>query len=182
MKLKEKVVIWSSEVTEDDIEFAKENLIENGIDASTVDESEIYEWASEDKYIWLQDEIKNLDVEIGCRIIAFGTIGLWNGTRNCIKDLNSTNLSSILNSSNSCDECEWYVDTDGDVCFTGYHHDGSLSITFRAVKVNANLDKVLEELDKYAFNENECDESYLWNATKSLGPYVQKVYGFKTLK
>ena len=107
-----KYMIWSNEY--DQIRAIEEDLVNNDPDQSYEDLDSAWEDACELNNEYLDDERRNLDVDVGEHIIVIASLGLWDGRRIAYKDLNSTNLSDCL--SGTCgDYVTWYVDERGDV-------------------------------------------------------------------
>ena len=129
------------------------------------------EWVAEDANSYLDDERENLDVETGGVIIAFGNLGRWNGRFRGYKIFGS-NINSILVS--SCDEVEWYADK-YNVRGSLHHHDGTDYILYRYVPSREKAEKIGEKI----YNGEITDESQFMKATKSIRPFIAKVYGWR---
>ena len=119
--------------------------------------------------IYLDDERENLNVKVDGCIVAFANLGLWNGIHNGGKVIGS-NVRNILNS--DCDYIDWYCDRFNVRC-TATHHDGTNNIVYRVAK---NEDEAERLVDKIAY-EGMTEEEFM-KKTKSLRPYIAKVYGF----
>lgn len=126
-----------------------------------------------DQSIWddLDDERINLDVEVQGVIVAFASVGTWQGSRRGYQTYGS-NVSSILSS--GCDEMEWYADR-YNVRGTMSHHDGSNYALYRVARNEDEAERITNRIC--------CDPTYteadFMRDTKSLRPYVAKVYGWK---
>ena len=119
---------------------------------------------------YLSDEICNLDVEVDGYIVCFASLGLWNGRRNGAK-LVGTNVKEILYD-NNCDLITWYCDVYNVRCDAS-HHDGRNHYLYRVVDTKEKAERLI---NKIAFED--MSEEEFRRATKSLRPYVAKVYGW----
>lgn len=167
-----KMLIWSSE-NEFDEDFREELVLTQkeafGEDYEPSDE-EIDEDLAELNGIYLEDERRNLDVNVDGVIIAFADLGLWKGRRKGYK-IYKSNISDILYS--ECDGAEWYGDgynIRGDFS----HHDGRNHVLYRVAKDMNDAERIAAKI----YN-GEMDEEQFRRRTRSLYPYVAKVYGWK---
>lgn len=119
---------------------------------------------------WFGDERRNLDKDLGRKIIAIADLGLWNGRTSGYKLL-GTNLNEILDYFD-CDDIKVY-DNETDVCTTATHHDGTHYITFRLIKDGVDIDELTKKI--YA---GTYTQEYIEKHTDSLSPFVQKIYGW----
>lgn len=117
----------------------------------------------------LDDERINLDIEVDGYIVAFASLGLWNGRFNGAK-LVGTNVRDILYSND--DYVTWYCDP-YNVKAEMIHHDGTNYVIYRVAR-NKEFAEKLVNMIAY----NGMTEEQFRRATKSLHPYVAKVYGF----
>ena len=159
---KNKRIIWSNY----DYEDWKKCMMEDGFS----EEECTYERYYDDCDLFLQDERANLNVEVDGVIVAFASLGLWDGAYNGAAKFGS-NVKNILVSS-SCDYCTWYCDR-YNVRFDGIHHDGSNHYIYRVAK---NEDEASRLIHKIAYED--MTEEQFRKATRSLKPYVAKVYGW----
>jgi hypothetical protein len=137
-------------------------------------EDEMYEIMHETNNDYLCDERINLNIELPDSIIVFGDIGRWNGRVSGYKDLGS-NINKCLYS-DECDLAEWYVDENGDLRFTGHHHDGTnhyLYRMFRPEISNWDRDKFRDEI----YNRT-CTQKDISRFTVRLGDLIGDVYGW----
>ena len=118
----------------------------------------------------IEDERANLDVEVDGYIVAFASLGLWNGRVNGAKVI-GTNVKDILYDSN-CDYYTWYCDVHN-VRFSGAHHDGRNNYLYRVAKDKETAERLANRIAYHEMTEKEFRR-----ATKSLRPYVAKVYGW----
>lgn len=154
-------VIW----TNDDYDEWKKAMLEDGEKEETL----TYERYGDDCEIYLEDERANLDVEVNGYIVAFANTGTWRG-RIHGGGIIGTNVKDILSS--SCDYCTWYCDLHN-VRFEGSHHDGTNYYLYRVAETKEEAEKLAH---KIAYED--MDEEQFRKRTKSLRPYVAKVYGW----
>ena len=160
---KQRRIIWTNE----DYDEWKKSLIDDG-----EDEDELtYERYYEDCEVFLDDERSNLNKEVDGYIMAFCDLGFWNGRRNGAK-LVGTNVKDILNTSYGCDYTTFYCDPHN-VKFDGSHHDGSHYLFFRVAKDKDAAERLANKIAYHDMTEEEFRK-----ATRSLRPYVAKVYGW----
>ncbi len=118
----------------------------------------------------LGDERMNLDVEVNGEIIALASIGRWNG-RCAGYNTFGSNVKNILSS--DCDTAKWYGDT-LNIRGRFAHHDGCNYALYRVAKDA----ETAERIGNMILCGN-MDERKFCKMTKSLLPYVAKVYGWK---
>ena len=155
-------VIWTNDDYDEWEHYAKKynEYEEDKINEDTyADECETNLW----------DERENLNVKVDGCIVAFANLGLWDGKHNGAKVVGS-NVRNILNS--DCDYLDWYCDRYNVRC-TATHHDGTNHIVYRVAKSDDEAERLV---DKIAY-DGMTEEEFM-KKTKSLRPYVAKVYGF----
>ena len=161
-------IIWSNydvryEDWEDDWrDYLDVNCIEE-------EESNLYEWVDETLGYYLDDERSNLKKEVDGVIVAFANLGLWDGHHQGAKIV-GTNIKNILYS--ECDYAEWYCDV-YNVRFKGAHHDGGNTILYRVAKDRDTAERLVDKIVYDGMTEEQFRK-----ATKSLRPYVAKIYGW----
>jgi hypothetical protein len=128
-----------------------------------------YETYCEDCETNLYDERANLNVPVDGVIVAFADLGLWDGHHNGAKTFGS-NVKNILYSSN--DYQDWYCDRYNVRC-TDIHHDGTNTYLYRVARDKRQAQELVNRIAYEGMTEQE-----FMNATKSLRPYVAKVYGW----
>ena len=160
-----KRIIWTSETNiEDYREFFEEQDITG--------ENEQYECLDEMNRIWLENERKNLDIELEENIVILADLGLWFGRRDGYKEIGN-NISGALYTND--DYITWYVDR-YDMRGDGAHHDGSNHYLYRVWK-NGITDAQKENfLNKWA--SEKATRKDVTRYTKSLRPYIANVYGW----
>lgn len=117
----------------------------------------------------LGDERMNLDVEVEGIIVAFASLGLWHGRKNGSK-LFESNVKEILYT--DCDDAEWFADT-YNVRSIQKHHDGTNYVLYRVASDLHTAHRLREQIAN-----GEIDEDGFRKRTKSLLPYVSRVYGW----
>lgn len=157
---KQKRVIWSNEEYEEWCDAMKEGITDEEITP------EYYYYCCNEEII---DERINLHKDVDGYIVAFASLGLWNGRVDGAK-LVGTTVSDILYS--DCDYVTWYCDPYNVRC-SAAHHDGRNYILYRV----ANSKEQAERLVNKIAYEGMTEEQFR-RATKSLRPYVAKVYGW----
>lgn len=122
--------------------------------------------------MYFDDECVNLSKRLDGRIVAIANLGLWNGRRTGYKILGD-NLNEVVSCGIGCDEKRVYCDR-YNVLAEGYHHDGSNSVEFRELREDTNYDVLLDKL----YSGVPVTRADIRKYTKSLRPYVKKIYGF----
>lgn len=130
------------------------------------------EWVYENFNDYLDDKRMIFDIETGGYIVAFCSLGLWIGNRIGYREF-GTNVRDIFNYC-SCDDGEWYADK-YNVRATLLHHDGSNQLVFRYVESKEKLERVCNNI----YNGKIRTEKDFFKATKSIRPFIAKVYGWK---
>lgn len=128
-------------------------------------------WVYDTFNSYLDDEKCNLNIETEGVIVAFADLGFWYGRRNGAKII-GTNVRDILNSFYGCDDCDWYCDQYNAHC-TASHHDGTHYITFRLAKDMEQAERLVEKIAYEGMTEKQFRK-----ATKSIRPFIAKVYGW----
>jgi hypothetical protein len=161
-------VIWTND---DYPEWEKAMLIDYPDEASREEEGiEInYERYCEDCDQYLYDERANLDVEVDGWIVAFGVLGLWDGKHNAACTFGNR-VKNILKS--ECDYLDWYCDRYNVRCRAS-HHDGTNHYLYRVAKDREQAKRLVDAIAYEGMTEEQFRKS-----TKSLRPYVAKVYGW----
>jgi len=161
-------VIWTND---DYDEWERCMLIDYPDEASREEEGiEInYERYHEDCDQYLYDERANLDVEVDGVIVCFAVLGLWDGKYNGAKTFGD-NVRNILYS--DCDYVDWYCDRYNVRCRAS-HHDGTNYYLYRVAKDREQAKRLVD-----AIAYNDMTEEEFRKATRSLRPYVAKVYGW----
>ena len=157
---KQKRVIWSNEEYEEWCDAMKEGITDEEITP------EYYYYCCNEEII---DERINLHKDVDGYIVAFASLGLWNGRTNGAK-LVGTTVSDILYS--DCDYVTWYCDPYNVRC-SAAHHDGRNYILYRVADSKEQAERLVNKIAYEGMTEEQFRR-----ATKSLRPYVAKVYGW----
>lgn len=157
---KQKRIIWSNDDYDEWAKFMEEEITDEEITPEYYHYCRSYE---------LDDERANLNVEVDGYIVAFADLGLWDGRHNGSKVI-GTNVKDILSTKD--DYATWYCDVHNVKCDT-VHHDGRNHILYRVAKNKEQADSLA-----YRIAYEDMTEEEFRRATKSLRPYVAKVYGW----
>ena len=160
-----KRVIWSSDLytNEEERDSYIKDMREDGFEVTEKDWDEVVS-------TYLEDERSNLNKRIDGVIIAFASLGLWNGRKQGYKQ-HGDNIKNILYS--SCDGAEWYGDGKN-IRSIQTHHDGTNYIIYRIARSKESAEKICEMI----YN-GEIDEAGFIRRTKSLYKEVAKIYGWE---
>lgn len=155
---------WKEEIAESMNEYIDEEL---KVDA---DDDAVFERLQDDIWITYDDAKLNLNKTLPNNIIAFGSVGKWNGTFNGGKIMGNK-LNEILYTGD-CDDISVTYDR-YNVHSTLAHHDGRHYMTYRMVKEGYDADWLLEK-QIYGGGLSKNDIS---RYTASLVPFIKEVYG-----
>lgn len=167
-----KRIIWSNmNINPDDWkEGYKEIAEENGWEEDTDDENNLWNYIYEELDHYIDDERMNLDVTTDGRILVVADLGLWYGRRQGYRILDG-NVKNILSA--DVDYAEWY--SDGyNIKATAAHHDGTNYYEYRVIREDRNIQNLLDAI----YNGEEITRKKLNYYTRSLEPYVRRVYGW----
>lgn len=167
-----KRIIWSNmNINPDDWkEGYKEIAEENGWDEDTDDENNLWNYIYEELDHYIDDERMNLDVTTDGRILVVTDLGLWYGRRQGYRILDG-NVKNILSA--DVDYVEWY--SDGyNIKAIAAHHDGTNYYEYRVIREDRNIQNLLDAI----YNGEEITRKKLNYYTRSLEPYVRRVYGW----
>ena len=128
-----------------------------------------YERYMDDRDNDLYDERANLDIPVDGVIVCFADLGLWDGHHQGAKKFGKY-VKNILRS--ECEFNDWFCDRYNVRCEAS-HHDGSNSYLYRVAKDEEQADRLVQAIAYEDMTEEEFRK-----ATKSLRPYVAKVYGW----
>lgn len=168
-----KHTIFNSDSTAFDFDEMKKEISENNdVPVEDISDEAVWDYISHSVENWYDDERLNLNQELDNFVICIADLGLWNGRRSAYKLLGK-NLNSILY--NTGDSYEVYVE-DGEVMARDSHHDGTNYYNWRVLKSGISNAKVNDLLDSIV--EGDAEEK-IRKYTKSLAPYVKRIYGFK---
>lgn len=161
-----KYIIWSNRNL--DLEDWKEYLAEEYPDVT--DKYEQYALMEECNNRYLDYERANLNQLVDGRILVLADLGLWYGRRQGYKIL-GRRISDILY--DDCEYVEWYSDGHN-IRATASHHDGVNVYEYRVIREDRNVERLFAAMR----NGEEITRARLNYYTKSLHPYVAKVYGW----
>lgn len=175
-----KKIIWTSDydnikaIADEELIYFSEELGEE------ISEDEAIERAYVINNDYLDDERCNLDKEVNGYIIAMAfrssaRYGVWGGAGCKGYKLVGTNVSDILNTSS--DWAEWYGDT-YNIRGKFADHDGEDSVIYRVAESEYDAERIATKIYN---GEIETEEQFR-KVTKSLYPYVAKVYGWNCRK
>lgn len=134
------------------------------------DEEAIYDWMVETNNMYLDDERMNLNKNTDGRILVIADLGLWDGRKQGYKVL-SGNIADIFY--DDAPLVEWYGDGHNIRCVAS-HHDGTNYYEYRVIREGRNIENLLDAI----YNGEEITRKKLNYYTKSLYPYVAKIYGW----
>lgn len=169
-----KLTIWSNrDINLDDWRDSYKECAEiNEWDEDTDDEYNLWNYIHETLQMYLDDERNyNLNIPTDGRILAIADLGLWYGRRQGYKILKNK-VSDILYDGDA-DYIEWYGDG-YNIKAIASHHDGTNFYEYRVIREDRNIQNLLDAI----YNGEEITRKKLNYYTKSLYPYVAKVYGW----
>ncbi len=124
---------------------------------------------------YLDDERRNLNIQLSCPIIVIADLGLWDGRKSGYKEIQSGNIKDCLYS--DCDYNTWYVDKNGDFRCEAIHHDGTNYYLYRTYKDNVS-DAQIESF-KWKIYNGTVTRADINRVTRCLGDEIGKVYGWE---
>ena len=167
-----KRIIWSN-VNIDSTDW-KDSYLEaveaNEWDEDTESDDNLWKYIDSTLAMHLDDERMNLNVSLDGRILVIADLGLWDGRRQGLKIL-SGNVNCIFEVGE--EYTEWYSDGHN-IKASATHHDGTNFYEFRVIREDRNIERLLNAI----YNGEEITRRRLNYYTKSLHPYVAKVYGW----
>lgn len=177
-----KRVIWDSSPTLNEAELLliREEICEREDAAASAfqTEDEIMDYyLTELNPSYLEDEQANLDIQLPGKVIAIADLGLWYGRRTGYRVLDN-NLNCVLQS---------HVDGMSEICIYGdsyniradeAHHDGMNHYLYRMLCPDKDATPLLNAI----YANQPVSRSMLNRYTRSLFPYVAKVFGWPCRK
>ncbi|WP_052118753.1 hypothetical protein [Bifidobacterium saguini] len=115
------------------------------------------------------DEITNLDaIRLERPIAITGKAGVWQGTRTMCSILRFDTLGDILRQApwNDMDIDDWSIDENDDLRYTGIHHDGTNTCTYRQLKPGARINQ-------------HTGYNAIQRMSEPLGPLIRHLYGIQ---
>ena len=146
----------------------------NGYNEEDLTEDKKWDIAYEVNAEYLDDERANLNIDVHSPIIAIADLGLWDGRRTAYKTIKSGNIADCLYSEE--EYVEWYCDAH-DFKATMEHHDGTNYVLYRMRKENITETEWAGFL--YKIYTGKVKRADITRCTKSLQPFIAKVYGWK---
>ena len=168
-----KRIIWSNvNINPEDWKESYKEIAElNEWDEDIEDEDILWSYINETLAQYLDDERADLrSATTERRIIAFADLGLWNGRRQGYRIL-GFDASEIFNINEDYNE---YYSDGYNIRANCVHHDGTNRILFRVMRNDKDPDLLLGKIRR----GEEVTEKQIYYYTKSLLPYVRKVYGW----
>ena len=163
-------VIWNSEPDTSDEAIQS---YRNGFESMEgLTDEEIVECLQEDTILWYSDERANLDIQLDHPILAIADLGLWFGRRSGVKVING-NIADILKT-HCGDIVKYYADAYNVRC-RDVHHDGVNYYLFRELR---GTEEQCWPLIEAVMNQKEVSRTLLNHYSRSILPYVAKVYGW----
>ena len=171
-----KHTIWNELI---DLGDWRDDLREEYPDA---DDDELYGIASEMNDEYLEDDLYELNnLDVNGKIIAFGELGLWNGTHQGYMELHHNDAIGAALLEVLCPGFhayhEIYVNEHRDLCVRQTHHDGVNYITLRSWKPDVD-DEAQEYLLDRAYRGG-LTRADLDRYTDNLGDVIAKFYGWE---
>lgn len=164
-----KHTIWSNRNINPD-DWRADYLDSMEIDEEDMDEYKLWDYINDTLSMYLDDERSNLNVPTDGRILVIGDLGLWNGRRQGYR-ICGQNVNEIFSS--NYDYTEWY--SDGyNIRGIDVHHDGVNYYEYRVIREDRNIQNLLDAI----YNGEKITRKKLNYYTKSLHPYVAKIYGW----
>lgn len=182
-----KHIIWTTDITDEDLAAAKEEMAENGKKDPT--DSEIWEWAQENNSMWFDDEQANLGhIYLTGEIFLMGTLQRWDGKHSVYNGLGTKNVGKSLQAALDCfdgdNSFEIYVE-DGRMYLAQWGHDNPTSpsiMEFRAILGYDSLEDYKND-DRYSICpdlfKNSDAPSELLQHSMTPAREVSDVYGWE---
>lgn len=170
--MKEQIIFNNINVNEED--YQDDFLDWCDMNGYNPEDKDLDNFIQEELEMWLEDEHINLNKPCG-NILAIADLGFWNGRKQGYKVISTNKLNGIFDVLGSdYNYFKFYCDR-YDVKATLHHHDGTHYITFREIKPNVNIQRLLDKI----YNGEEVSQKEITRYTKSLKPLVGKIYGWK---
>ena len=122
---------------------------------------------------YLDDERRNLDIQLGTPILLIADLGRWNGRFPGYGEIASGNIKDCLHS--DMDYLTWYVDRLGDLRCDATHHDGTNHYLYRCYKPSIRESQI--DLLKEKILAGTATRADITRVTRRLGDEIAKVYG-----
>ena len=168
---KKRLVIYRSNIEDEDIDAAREALKECYPDG-TFSDQEVAQYATENNVYWRECERKRLDIPLLNEVIAIKRMGFWNSSIIRYQRL-GFNVNGILQFCKEGDDLFYANAKTEEVYCDNPRHDGTNLFLFRMMKDGANVYEFLSLAKHHNLTMEEIRKF-----TCSLYPYVAKVYGW----
>lgn len=122
----------------------------------------------------LTDVRKKLDIWLNQPILLIAKYGLWNGTRNSVSEIGSSNIKDCLYS--NCAVITWFLDSQGDLRADGVHEEGTNHYLYRTWRDDVTPRQ--KQMMMQRVIEGKPVERDIANLTRSLGKEICKQYGW----
>lgn len=165
--MKKRYIVWTSEINLDDWE---DLFVDEYAD---LPEYEKYELASETNAEYLEDERRNLDIQLPENILVIADLGLWDGRHSGYKEIQSGNVADCLYSEY---DATWYVDDYGNLRCEDRHHDGCNYYLYRVWK--SDVSETEKETLREKILRGKVTPIELSKLTRSVGREIAAVYGW----
>lgn len=171
-------IIWTSEITDKDLNAARKNLIENGYKDPS--EEEIWGEAQEMNEIWFEDEVYgNLrKIEFPGEIFLMGTLVRWNGAHSAYKNLETRILSEALTNAvrsfEGDNQITLYIE-DGTLKIEQYGHDNPTSPSVFEFRSTAGGYEIFD----YMVDECGDDSDVIHKYSIPIADEICKTYGWE---
>ena len=168
-----KRIIWSNrDIDFDDwkeslIEYRRENDYE---DPEDISDDDVWSFIDESLSNQFEDEKWNLNIATDGRVLAIADLGLWNRRHQGYRILNNC-VSDIFKCGYDYKE---YYSVGYNIKASATHHDGTNFYEFRVLREDRNINNLLNDI----YSGKKITRKQLNYYTKSLHPYVAKVYGW----
>jgi hypothetical protein len=177
-------IIYTDDISEEDLECARETLrLYDNYDPT---DEEVMDEALNARDEQLGEDAITLMIPTQNPIIAYGSLGLWDGRYMSLVVLGSVeegasveDIFHLIHQAQCPTEATIYADAE-DVHFREAHHDGVNLYTFRELLGNEeDVEELLDEL-RTAVYDNNADKfnELIQTKTKSIRSYVAEVYGW----
>lgn len=164
-----KNIIWSNDIYYNELADWEDYFKEEYPNAT---EDEKYEIMNDMIYMYYDDEKDNLNIDLPNDIIIIADIGTWRGRFDGYKEIDG-NIAECLYS--DCDYVTWYCDRYNFRAECS-HHDGTNYLLYRMWK--DGITETQKDNFKNAILERKMTTQMMSRYTKSLRPYIAKVYGW----
>ena len=115
--------------------------------------------------------LEDLNIQFSNSLVLVAKLGLWNGTKDGLKFVESGNLADALKSMTGYYEITVRI-SDTDLIVEAVHHDGTNVIRVRELRSEMDRDR----LENVLYGKGDFEKSII-RYTRSIVPEVMKVIG-----